>query len=61
VGHVARKGERRGVYRYFVGKPEGKDLRGRPTYKWEDNIKIYIQDRVRWQALVNAVMSLWVP
>ena len=33
-------GERRGVYRVLVGKPEGKRLLGRPRRRWEDNIKM---------------------
>ena len=36
--HVARMGERRGVYRVLVGKPEGKRPLGRPRRRWEDNI-----------------------
>jgi len=39
-GLVARVGERRGVYRVLVGKPEGKRPLGRPRRRWEDNIKI---------------------
>jgi len=39
VGHVARMGERRGVYRVLVGKPEGKRPFGRPRRRWEDNIR----------------------
>jgi hypothetical protein len=42
--HVANMGERRGFYRVLVEKPEGKSLRGRPRRKWEDNIKIDIQE-----------------
>jgi hypothetical protein len=75
AGHVARVGERRGVYRVLVGKPEGKRPLGRPRHKWEDNIKMDLQeagcgvqnwielalDRDRCQALVNAVMNLLVP
>jgi hypothetical protein len=40
AGRVARKGERRGVYRVLVGKPEGKRPLGRPRCKREDNIKM---------------------
>jgi hypothetical protein len=44
AGHVARKGERRGVYRVLVGKPEGKRPLGRPRCRWEDNIKMDLQE-----------------
>jgi len=68
-------GEGRGVYRVLVGKPEGKRPLGRPRCRWEDNIKIVLQEvgcgsmdwielaqvRVRWRALVNALMNLRVP
>ena len=73
-GHVAGTGHRRGVLRVLVGKPEGRRPRGRPRRRWEDNIKMDLQemrcwvmdwvdlaqDRNRWRALVNAVMNLWV-
>jgi len=36
AGHVASMGERRGVYRILVGKPEGKRPLGRPRHRWED-------------------------
>ena len=38
MGHVTRMGERRGVHRVLVGKPEGKRPLGRPRRRWEDNI-----------------------
>jgi len=67
-------GERRGVYRVLVGKLEEKRPLGRPRHRWEDNIKMDLQevecggmggidlaqDRDRWLTLVNAVMNLWV-
>ena len=44
AGHEARMGEGRGVYRVLVGKPEGKRPLGRPRHRWEDNIKMDLQD-----------------
>jgi len=43
-------GEIRSAYRVFVGKPEGKRLLGRPRCRWEDNIKIDLQE-VEWGAV----------
>ena len=44
VGHVACVGERNGLYRILVGKPEGKRPLGRPWHRWEDNIKMDLQE-----------------
>jgi hypothetical protein len=66
--------ERKNVYRGLMGKSEGKRPFGRPRRRWEDEIRMDLreicwgsvdwiqlaQDRDRWQALVNTVMSLWV-
>jgi len=44
VGHVTLMGERRGVHRVLVGKPKGKRPLGRPRCRWEDNIKMDLQE-----------------
>ena len=44
AGHVARMGERRGVYRVLVWKPEVKRPLGRTRRRWEDNIKMDLQE-----------------
>ena len=43
-GALERMGERRGVYRVLVGKPEGKRPLGRPKRRWEDNVKVDLQE-----------------
>jgi hypothetical protein len=43
-GTCSMDGEKRGVYRVWVGKPEGKRPLGRPRRRWEDNIKIELQE-----------------
>jgi len=47
AGHVAPMGLRRGAYRVLVGKTEGKRPLGRPRHRWEDNIKMDLQE-VGW-------------
>jgi len=49
AGHVVGMGEKRGAYKVLVGKPEGNRPLGRPRYRWEDNIKMDIQE-VEWGA-----------
>jgi hypothetical protein len=44
AGHVAHMGEDRGVHNVLVGKPEEKRPLGRPRRRWEDNIKMDLQE-----------------
>ena len=48
AGHVACMMEGRGVYRVLVGKPEGKRPLRRPSRRWEDNIKMVLQEVGSW-------------
>jgi hypothetical protein len=73
-GACSTYGERRGLYRGLVGKPEGKRPFGRPRCRWKDDIKMDIQEvgcggkdwfylvqyRDEWRAVVNSVMNLEV-
>jgi hypothetical protein len=75
AGHIAQMGEKRNAYRLLVGKPERKRPLGRPRRRWVDNIRMDLgevgwgdvewiglaQDRNRWSALVNSVLSIRVP
>ena len=75
AGHVACLGEERGVDRVLLGKPEGKRPLGRPRRRWENNIKMDLeevggscgdwmelaQDRDMWRALVSKVRNIRVP
>ena len=74
AGHVALMGKGRGVHRVLVGKPEGKRPLGRPRRRWENNIKMDLQevggscgdsselaqDMDWWRALVGTVRNLRV-
>jgi len=44
MGHVARMGDGRSVYRVLVGKPEGKRPLGKPRCRWEDNTEMDLQE-----------------
>jgi hypothetical protein len=75
AGYVARLRVRISVYRVLVGKPEGKRVFGRTRRRWEDNIKMDLQevgclgmnwtelvhDRDRWWVRVYTVLNLLAP
>jgi hypothetical protein len=74
AGHIARIGEEREVYRFLVGKTEGRRPLRRPSHRWVDNNRMdlhevgcgYIkwiglpQDRESWRTLVSVLMNVRV-
>ena len=72
MGHVAHIGERKGVYRVLIGKPEEKRPLGTPRRRWVDNIRMDLQEEGcggmewiemaqdnsnGWRALLNAIVK----
>jgi hypothetical protein len=68
-------GKKRNAYRIVVGRSERKRPLGRRRHRWVDNIRMDLgevgwgdvdwiglaKDKIRWRALVNLVLTLWVP
>ena len=75
AGHVAKMEESRSTFKILSGTPTGKRTLGRPSCRWEDNIRMYFkeigigmrnwvdsaQDRDYWRALVKGALNLQVP
>ena len=75
AGHVTRMEEGRSAFKILTGKPTGKIPLGRHRRRWEDNIRMDLeeiginaenwvdsaQDRNYWRTLVNSALNLWVP
>ena len=75
AGHVVRMEEDRSAFKMLTGKPKGKRFLGRPRHRWEDNIRMELEEmginagnwfdsaqgKDYWRALVKSALNLWVP